>query len=207
MSALTKLHVYPQSFDGPSTRDGHLIGALGRGVHRFGVGVSTSRGGLCLRKCRSFRGEDGGDFDKEDGKGRNRGKSRLKEVKVKKESQFWKFLRSGVLGKFNLLLGSDVERGKLVANMEGLFSSVSVTGYWSSYLLLRLCLNLIYSLFISDVELFRKNLKCFLVNPPVFVSSSSVDLLSKCACSYSFHDCNLKFHHQLEVFPSLSYLL
>ncbi|KAL0559519.1 hypothetical protein IC582_004132 [Cucumis melo] len=127
MTTLAKLHVYPQTFEGPSTRDGHLIGALGPGVHRLDVGVSTSRGrGLCLRKCRSFRGGDGGDFEKENSKGGNRRNSRLKEVKMKKESQFWKFLRSGVLGKFNLLMGSDVDQGKLMANMEGLLSSAAV---------------------------------------------------------------------------------
>lgn len=137
MTSLTKLYVFPQSFEGPSTRDGHLIGALGRGVHRFGVGVSTSsRNGLCFRKCRSFRGEDGGDFEEEDGKGRNRRNSRLKEVKTKKEIQFWNFFRSGVLGKVNLLLGSEVERGKLMANMEDLFSSVSVTICWFFFIFL-----------------------------------------------------------------------
>ena len=135
MTTLTKLYVCPQSFDGPSTRDGHLIGALGRGVHRFGVGVSTSRSGLSLRKCRSFRGEDGGDYEKEDRKGRSGGDSRLKKVSTKKETQFWKFLRSGVLGKVNLLLGSDFERGKLMANMEALFSSVSIAVCCSSYLI------------------------------------------------------------------------
>ncbi|KAG7023584.1 putative chlorophyll(ide) b reductase NYC1, chloroplastic [Cucurbita argyrosperma subsp. argyrosperma] len=118
MTALTRHHVYPQSFGVPSSRDGHLIGALGRGVHRFGVGVSTSRSGFCLRKCRSFRGEDC--------EGRNRGNSRSKEVKTKKESEFWKFWRSGVLGKFNLVLGSDVDREKLMANMEGLISSAAL---------------------------------------------------------------------------------
>lgn len=150
MTTLAKLHVYPQTFEGPSTRDGHLIGARGPGVHRLDVGVSTSRGrGLCLRKCRSFRGGDGGDFEKENSKGGNRRNSRLKEVKIKKESQFWKFLRSGVLGKFNLLMGSDVDQGKLMANMEGLLSSVSIAVCWSSYLLRKPCLKFMYSLFIK----------------------------------------------------------
>lgn len=125
MTTLTKLQVYPQNFDCPSTRDGHLIGALGRGSHRFGVGASTSRGGLFLRKCRSFRGEDGGEFEKEDCKGRKHRNSRSKEVKVKKESQFWKSLKADVLGRFNLCFASDLENGKLMAKMEALFSSVS----------------------------------------------------------------------------------
>ena len=67
-------------------------------------------------------------------------------MKTKKESEFWKFWRSGVLGKFNLVLGSDVDREKLMANMEGLISSVSVAVCCCSYLLLKHCLNLMFSL-------------------------------------------------------------
>lgn len=118
MATVTRLHIFPQSFD--HYRTGQPV-VLGPGLCRSGLGRVGGRNGLCLKLkqyCRSFKGEEGGEVEeKEAVSERKSGNLKKSEAKLERGSGFWKSFRTTILG------GDEYD--KAVAKVEEVFFSVS----------------------------------------------------------------------------------
>lgn len=66
MATVTRLHIFPQRFEHLSFKDHGRTGQpvlLGPGLYQSGLERRRGRDGLCLKQCRSFRTEGGGESE------------------------------------------------------------------------------------------------------------------------------------------------
>lgn len=130
MAKVIKLHICPQGLDNSNFR-GHFrtrpTVLLGLGYRWSRPALLTGRRGFCLKQCRSFRSENGGEFDeKEIEKARKCGEVKeSNEVKLSEGSEFWSSLKSAVLGGVGFGSRRDDEYKKAIVKLEEVFSSVS----------------------------------------------------------------------------------
>ncbi|KAK4604178.1 hypothetical protein RGQ29_012614 [Quercus rubra] len=119
MATVTRLHIFPQSFD--HYRTGQPV-VLGPGLCRSRLGRVGGRNGLCLKLkqyCRSFKGEEGGEVEeKEAVSERKSGNLKKSEAKLERGSGFWKSFRTTILG------GDEYD--KAVAKVEEVFFSIAL---------------------------------------------------------------------------------
>ncbi|KAK7817817.1 putative chlorophyll(ide) b reductase nyc1 [Quercus suber] len=119
MATVTRLHIFPQSFD--HYRTGQPV-VLGPGLCRPRLGRVGGRNGLCLKLkhyCRSFRCEEGGEVEeKEAVSERKSGNLKKSEAKLERGSGFWKSFRTTILG------GDEYD--KAVAKVEEVFFSIAL---------------------------------------------------------------------------------
>lgn len=132
MATVTRLHIFPRSFE-QCFKDHHWTGQpviLGPGVCGSGLGRPGGRNGLCLKQCRSFRSEEGGEVEEKDREVESTKKyGNLKksvEAKTERGSGFWKSLETTILDGFSLAHGD--EYNDAVAKVETVLSSVSCVG-------------------------------------------------------------------------------
>lgn len=127
MATVTRLQIFPQSFD--HYRTGQTV-VLGPGLCGSRLGRAGGRDGLCLKLkqyCRSSRSEEGGEVEVEEKEVESESKiGSLKkiEAKVKTESGFWKSLQTTILGGFGLANGDEYD--KAMVKVEEEFSSIAV---------------------------------------------------------------------------------
>lgn len=137
MAAVTKLHFCTFHKDQLFYFKGQQRNWLKRGCGaRFPV-ITRNRYRVYVQKCRSFRGEDGGEVEeKEMESERKYGVLMENELKLEKEDGFWKSLKSAVFGVSKFGSKSRDEHEKAVAKVDEVFSSVSLYKIVNSVLLI-----------------------------------------------------------------------
>lgn len=127
MAAVTKLHFCTFHKDQLFYFKGQQRNWLKRGCGaRFPV-ITRNRYRVYVQKCRSFRGEDGGEVEeKEMESERKYGVLMENELKLEKEDGFWKSLKSAVFGVSKFGSKSRDEHEKAVAKVDEVFSSIAM---------------------------------------------------------------------------------
>jgi chlorophyll(ide) b reductase len=116
-TTIVKLQVFPEcNLNKHKLRNGFGSSNSSSGVFGFGQNF----GGLCLRKCRAFKSEDGGGLKEK--KWRNLKK---KEVKLQIENGFWSNFRNVLLGNFMMGSKLDDEYRQAVVRVDEVLSKVS----------------------------------------------------------------------------------
>jgi len=116
-TTIVKLQVFPEcNLNKHKLRNG--FGSSNSSSRVFGFGQNF--GGLCLKKCRAFKSEDGGDVKEK--KLRNLKKN---EVKVQRENGFWSNFRNVLLGNFMMGSKLDDEYRQAVVRVDEVLSKVS----------------------------------------------------------------------------------
>lgn len=130
MATVTRLHIFPRSFE-QCFKDHHWTGQpviLGPGVCGSGLGRPGGRNGLCLKQWRSFRSEERGEVEEKDREVESTKKygnlKKSEEAKTERGSGFWKSLETTILGGFSLAHGD--EYNDAVAKVETVLSSIAI---------------------------------------------------------------------------------
>ncbi|XP_022755046.1 probable chlorophyll(ide) b reductase NYC1, chloroplastic [Durio zibethinus] len=89
--------------------------------------ITRNRHRVYVQKCRSFRGEDGGEVEEKQMESERKQEILMEnEVELEKGDGFWKSLKSAVFGVSKFGSQSQDEYEKAVAKVEGVFSSIAM---------------------------------------------------------------------------------
>lgn len=117
-TTIVRLQVFPEcNLNKHKLRNGFGSSNSSSGVFGFGQNF----GGLCLKKCRAFKSEDGGDVKEK--KLRNLKKN---EVKAQRENGFWSNFRNVLLGNFMMGSKLDDEYRQAVVRVDEVLSKIAV---------------------------------------------------------------------------------
>ncbi|EOY30786.1 NAD(P)-binding Rossmann-fold superfamily protein isoform 2 [Theobroma cacao] len=127
MAAVTKLHLCTFQKDQHFCFEEQQRNWLKGGCFvRFPV-ITRNRNGVYVQRCRSFRGEDGGEVEEKEMESEGKyGDVKENKVKLEQGDGFWKSFRSSVFGVSKFGSQSQDEYEKAVAKVEEVFSSIAM---------------------------------------------------------------------------------
>ncbi|GMI97728.1 NON-YELLOW COLORING 1 [Hibiscus trionum] len=128
MAAVAKLHLRTFQKDRPFSFKEQRRNLIKGGLFLRLPVITRNTCGVYVQRCRSFRGDDGGEQveEKEMESEKKDGILMENEVELETGDGFWKSLKSAVFGVSKFGSQSQDEYEKAVAQVEGIFSSISM---------------------------------------------------------------------------------